>query len=171
MAEQKADTQNEKAVVVKGRKNWQDRGKCTYSFTCEDLVKVLLLQFIVTKAAVSNPNFHLGVRFSSGPQRVRDGWPRLFRPNEERDITAVGFSAVSSVVMSPGCNRPNCCPLTCKEKRRTSLNWTLAHGGNTASVAEEDTPAGRSEFSMMECDPVGEHHTVWPIPPLRKWTD
>lgn len=99
---------------------------------------------------------------------MRDGWTRLYRPNEERDTTAAGFNAVNSVVMSPGCNRPNCWPLTSKEMRCASLNWTLGPGGNAASVAEEDVSARRFDFSMMECDTVGEHHTLWPIPPLRK---
>lgn len=42
--------------------------KCTYSFTCEDLVKVLFvfLQFAVTKAAGLNPHFNSAGRFSSG---------------------------------------------------------------------------------------------------------
>lgn len=45
---------------------------------------MLLLQFAVTKAAGSNPNFHLGGRFCSGVACVIDGWTRLHRPNEKR---------------------------------------------------------------------------------------
>lgn len=156
-----------KAIVVKGRKKWQDRGKCTYSFTCEDLVKVpFFLQFAVTKAAGMNPDFHSAVRFSSGLRCGR----RLHQLQEYRNITAVGFHVVNSTVVSPSCNCPNFQPLACRIMGLRRLNWTLG-GGNAASPTEEGVSARRFELSFMECDTVGQHHIVWPILPLGKRPD
>lgn len=161
-----------KAVVVKGRKKWQHRGKCTYSFTCEDLVKVLFffffsfLQFAVTKAAGLNPDFNSALRFSSGLGCCR----RLYQLQEYRNITAVGFNVVNSTVVSPGCNRPNFQPLAYRKMGLRRLNWTLG-GGNAASPTEEGVSARRFELSFMECVTVGQHHIVWPILPLGKRLD
>lgn len=134
----------EKAVVVKGRKKWQDRGKCTYSFTCEDLVKVpffFFLQFAVTKAAGLNPDFHSAVRFSSGLGCSR----RLHQLQEYCIITAFGFNVVNSTVVSPSCHRPNFQPLGCRKMGLGCLNWTLG-GGNAASPTEEGVSARRFEL-------------------------
>lgn len=55
-----------------------------------------------------------------------------------------------------------------KKMWRARMNWTLGAGGKAASLTEEDASATRSELSFMECDTVGQHHTVCPILPPPK---